>query len=74
MLNKIEVTFEDQYDGTVKIICKPEANLLFAKFKGQHKMSHAESMAIMCLLKVLAESKRASQKSNLIHLPGVPNA
>lgn len=65
----ITVTFQDQPDGTVKVVCIPPANEIFAKMKGGHKMSNAESMAAMALLRVMAESMKADQESRSIFLP-----
>lgn len=64
----ITITFEDQVDGTVKIVCTPPANELFAKFKNGHTLKPEESMAVMGLLRVLAESKKANYNQRKIHL------
>lgn len=56
---KITLVFEDKPDGKVSITCSPvNAGELMRRFKDGHKMTNAESMVIMALLRAMAESKK----------------
>lgn len=63
------MTFEDQPDGQVKVTTTPSANEVMAKFKNREsELTPAESMVCMCILRILAESKKANYNERKIHL------
>ena len=64
----ITMSFDYLPNGLVKIVCTPPGNELIAKMKGGHKLTNAESMAIICILKLMAESMNEEKKSNIIQL------
>lgn len=64
----INLTLEDNHDGTVKVVCTPHASELLRRFKEGHEMSKAEAMAAMFLLKLMSDSMRSNYEDRKLVL------